>query len=368
MSCNSPNRVFYIGINEETGKRKILYTSRFVDFIYRSADTDHWQLASGCGDNAVALMKSKGYFVNTNFDDVPCGQCLGCRLDHAKEWSYRIMEEKKSYPDDTCWFITLTYDDDHLPERRMIPDKVDDQTGEIYLMKRSEFYTVSKREHQLFMKRLRKKFQKESGLKIKYFMSGEYGSISYRPHYHYIIFGLKLDDLELYKSNRFGDKLYTSRSIAECWPYGFNTVGNVSLESAGYIARYAIKKRKMTDYETYEKLGIDPEFICMSRRPGIGKEYCINNMESIYETDSIVLPGREKAILGKPPKYYDSLLERYNPDKHKEIKERRKLKAERKENFIQEYMPYFDKEKDLAIKERNLKNSTKLLNRRNVDG
>lgn len=159
MPCNSPNKVFYIGVNRETGKNKILFSSRSASFIYRHSVNDRWIVAYNDNLENAALFRSRGYQVIEDCDLVPCGQCLGCRLDYARQWSARIMAEKTKYPDDYCWFITLTFDDDHLPQPNMIPDKVDKETGEIITFKPSPFSSVSKRTHQLFMKRLRKKFQ-----------------------------------------------------------------------------------------------------------------------------------------------------------------------------------------------------------------
>lgn len=375
MSCNSPNRVFYLGINEETGKKKILYTSRFVDAIYRRSPHDRWQLASNPDPGYISSLRESGFQVITDCDDVPCGQCLGCRLDYASQWSARIMEEKKNYPDDTVWFLTLTYDDDHMPEKRMIPDKVDEETGEVYRFKQAPFSSVSKRDHQLFMKRLRKKFSDRVGKPIKFFMSGEYGSISGRCHMHYIVFGLKLNDLNLYKRTVTGDKLYTSNELSSCWcdkqgvPIGFVTVGSVTLDSAGYVARYCLKKRQMTLKEDYEKLGIDPEFCLMSRRPGIGYDWIKENYQKVYKTDEVILPGRNgKAVSMKPPRYFDNIIEKIDEGLIEDTKQKRKIKAERAENFIEEYLPLYDKEKRLKTAERKLTKATEILKRRNVDG
>ena len=104
------------------------------------------------------LTKNKyGYVV-----EIPCGRCVACRLNRAREWSLRIMNEL-AYHKDAC-FLTLTYDDEHLPE-----DK-----------------SLSKRDFQLFMKRFRKDF----GLPVRFFACGEYGKKTFRPHYHVIFFGV----------------------------------------------------------------------------------------------------------------------------------------------------------------------------------
>lgn len=196
----------------------------------------------------------------------------------------------------------------------------------------------------------------------------------YRPHYHYIVFGLKLDDLCLYKNNALGDALYTSNELQRCWtdengiPLGYITVGSVTTDSAGYCARYALKKQKMTLKEDYAKLGIDPEFVVMSRRPGLGKNYFDDHYEELYLTDEIILPGRDKAVHMKPPKYYDTLLEKLDPELLQDIKLNRRSIAESHENYINDYLPFLDREEIYKAKERKLQNNTVILKRRNLDG
>ena len=374
MPCNSPNKVFYIGWNNETGKRKILFTSRNADFVYRRSPHDRWIVAYRQNGLSAATFARRGYQVISDGDLVPCGQCLGCRLDYAREWSARIMAEKKNYSDDLSWFITLTYDDSHLPKPRMIPDKVDEETGEVITFKPSPFSSVDKKVHQKFMKRVRKKFQPKVGVPIKYFCSGEYGSLSGRCHYHYIIFGLKLDDLQLVKNNRLGDSIYTSAELQSCWtddkhiPLGFVGIGSVTTDSAGYCARYAIKKRKVVDVDTYAKLGIDPEFICMSTKPALGKRYFEDNLDKIYKTDEIIMQGRDAAFVTKPPKYCDTLLDRVDPEKLEMIKQKRKANAKSHDDFIAEYLPFMEKEEIYKTRERKLNKNTKILMRRDFDG
>lgn len=372
MPCNSPNRVFYIGINNETGKRKTLFTSRNVDFIYRHSPTSRWITAPRQNNLSPDTFRKSGNIVITDYDDVPCGQCLGCRLDYARQWSARIMAEKESYPDELCWFLTVTYDDDHLPEPRMIPDKIDEETGEMLTAKPSPFSSVSIRDHQLFMKRLRKRFQPKTNLPIRFFGCLEYGSISYRCHMHYIIFGLKLDDIQLYKKCSNGTALYTSAELQRCWcdkqgvPIGFITAGSVTLDSAGYCARYALKKRNITTKESYEKLGIDPECVVMSRRSGIGSKYFEDHVDTLYLTDEIILPGRDRAIKMKPPKYFDTLLESYDPELYDNVKQHRRYLADAKENYINDYLPFVNKEEQYKTKERKLEKKTKVLKVRNI--
>lgn len=370
MSCNSPNRVFYTGeINEKTGKRVTFYTSRFTDYLYRRDPRGRWQTGSNKSVSADSL-RSLGYQIITEHDDVPCQQCIGCRIDYARSWSLRIMNETEKYPKGECWFVTVTYNDEYLPPVRPVI-KVDEDG--VITTKISEFHSISLDDHQKFMKRLRKKLKKDFDKECRFFCALEYGDLSMRPHMHYILFGVPLNDLRMYKISRSCDPLYTSDWLSELWTddngksRGFITVGAVTSDSASYCARYAIKKRKMKRQEFYSDLGIEPEKCVMSRRPGIGAIWFNEHGKSMYETDKAILKGRSGAIEVKIPKYYDDLMERMDPEKLESIKENRKLRAEQADNFIEDYLPLYDKENMLAARERKLESSIYYKKVRNVE-
>lgn len=351
MACTNPNKVFYIGNNLETGKKKIAFASRKANYVVVN-DDGYQQYYDDVPDSPII---SSGQ-VFSNFDLVPCGQCIGCRIDYSRQWATRLMLEMKKFDNDKCWFITFTYDDDYLPKPR---DIIDPLSGEI---KKSKFHSVSKREHQLLMKRIRNWY----GRDLRFFMCGEYGDISFRPHYHYIIFGLDLsnDILEVYKSNFRGDILYNSHTfVQKVWydeknfrPYGHVVIGHVSFDSCAYVARYVMKKRKGIDSEFYQKVGIDPEFCSMSRMPGLGKDYFDEKYEFIYDTDEIVLPGHDGAFVVKPPKYFDMLAERENIELIQEVKDKRKRLADENENFRKLYRPYISDDDIFSAKSRAFEN------------
>lgn len=254
---------------------------------------------------------------NANLDEellVPCGQCIGCRLEHSRQWAMRCVHESTLY-DDNC-FITLTYNDENLPPNE----------------------TLVHDDFQLFMKRLRKKF----GAGIRYYMCGEYGEEQDpekakindigRPHYHACIFNFDFTDKEHYRTvNDF--RLYTSETLNDLWKKGYCIIGDVTFESAAYVARYIMKKVKGTkdtdlhynrglNEETGEIKLIKPEYTQMSRRPGIAKPWW-DNFKSDTFKDFVTLRG----VKMQPPKYYDKLLEKSNPEKLQSIKEKRVLAA-----------------------------------------
>ena len=242
---------------------------------------------------------------------LPCGQCVGCRIDYSRQWANRCMLELGYH--DSAWFCTFTYDDEHVP-RTYYPDP---DTGEAIPV-----LTLQKRDFQLLMKRIRKKFEND---KIRFFMSGEYGSSTFRPHYHAILFGLHLDDLVPYKTVKEADQYYTyynSESLQECWPFGYVVVGEVTWESCAYTARYVMKKLKGKEAVFYESHNIQPEFTLMSRKPGIARQY-YDEHPGLYDFDFINVSTLKGGKRFRPPRYYDKLFEIDNPEEFKVLKEKR---------------------------------------------
>lgn len=207
-----------------------------------------------------------------------CGQCHGCQLENSRTWAVRCIHESSLWPENE--FITLTYDDVHLPA-----------DGSLH------------KEHlQKFFKRLRKSIEP---VKIRYFACGEYGSQFSRPHYHAIVFNHCFDDAQLF-SIRGKTRLFVSNKLQRLWPFGYSTIGSVTFESAAYVARYVLKKvnGKLKDFY-YD--GLQPEFVVMSRRPGIAYDWIKQFKDDVYPNDFVVIRDNIKC---KPPKYYDMIYDR----------------------------------------------------------
>lgn len=196
--------------------------------------------------------------------------------------------------EDNC-FITLTYDDKTLPEN----------------------HSLTLRDIQLFCKKLRKKIGR-----FRFFHAGEYGNSTARPHYHMCVFGYRPDDLHLYKTTEIGHKLYTSKTIDETWGLGKCWVGEVSFESAAYVARYIVKKIN-GEKAAEHYCGRKPEYTTMSRRPGIGAEWLDKFSSDVYRHDSLVLRGKRM----RAPRAYDRRLELTDPSLLATLKRRRKVNA-----------------------------------------
>jgi hypothetical protein len=192
------------------------------------------------------------------------------------------------------------------------------------LNKRENPLSVDVSDFQKFMKRLRKKY----GKGIRFFHCGEYGDLYGRPHYHACLFNHDFDDRRLY-SVRDDVRLYTSESLQELWPFGFSSVGDVTFDSAAYVARYIMKKINGENaWHHYSEIDFDtgeiinqrkPEYTTMSRRPGIGKGWYEKFKNDLYPHDRVYCNG----ALMNVPKFYDKQLEKENPYQLEDLKSRR---------------------------------------------
>lgn len=269
MACYHPLQAWYsrVGVHAGSGKRIVVFKPDL-------------------GDPETAML-------------LPCGHCIGCRLEKSRQWAIRCLHEA-SLHENNC-FVTLTYSDENLRH------VVDRNTGEL-------LPTLYKRDFTLFMKRLRKRF----GNGIRFFMCGEYGEKFFRPHYHAILFNHDFSDKQLFKVNH-RIPLYVSDALRELWPYGFSTVGNVTFESAAYVARYVTKKIT-GDIADDHYCGRIPEFVNCSRRPGIARRWYEKYRDNVYDNDMLVVRDSLKA---RPPRYYDRLYDLQFPEKFDIIRQKR---------------------------------------------
>lgn len=234
---------------------------------------------------------------------LPCGRCLGCRLEKSRQWAVRCLHEASLY-DDNC-FITLTYSDEFLPHD----------------------LSLRKDHFQKFMKRLRRA---NPGRVIRYYQCGEYGDENQRPHYHALIFNFDFSDKQLWSEQR-EQKIYVSEQLTNLWSMGFATCGSVTFDSAAYVSRYIIKKQvgknASQHYERFDSLtgeifNLLPEYSTMSLKPGIGRGFYDAYRSDIFPADSIVVRGRE---VGNT-RFYRKLCEAQNPAEA-EIYRTRRIKS-----------------------------------------
>lgn len=238
---------------------------------------------------------------------LPCGQCVGCRLERSRQWAMRCLHEASLY-ENNC-FITLTYSDEFVPE-----------DGGLHY---SHF--------QLFMKRLRKRFPDKT---IRFYMAGEYGENYGRPHFHACLFNHAFTDLTPIRKTSSGSMIFRSAVLEELWPYGYSSVGELTFQSAAYVARYIMKKvTGVGSTGHYETLNVDTgeifsrrsEFNKMSLKPGIGAGWFDKFKSDVYPHDYVVV----NSVPTKPPKYYDKLFQRIDSDTFDVIKLHRELDADK---------------------------------------
>ena len=235
-----------------------------------------------------------------------CRKCMPCRINRRRLWTFRIMLESMCHP--VSSFLTLTYDEDHVPHD----------------------HSLNYVDYQLFMKRLRKRFGK-----ARFYMCGEYGENTSRPHFHACLFGIFFPDRELFRRLESGSNLYTSKVLNELWPYGFSSVGDVTFESAAYVARYVLKKMfddkdrlkdmvvmlrhgcSYDELEEFEKRIGKEVFSTMSRRPGIGRDWFEKWRGDVFPSDFVVVRGMKM----KPPRYYTDLFAVEAPEEAELLKQ-----------------------------------------------
>lgn len=245
------------------------------------------------GKRSVVFNPSAGYY------DMPvtvsCGQCIGCRLERSRQWALRCVHEA-SLHDENC-FITLTYDDAHLPP----------------------FNSLDKTAFPKFMKRLRKAIAPR---RVRFYHAGEYGEARGRPHYHACLFGFDFADKREW-SIRNGFPVWRSTLLESVWTLGQSEIGSVTFESAAYVARYILKKvlgpESEFAYRAVDEDGVVvervKEYTTMSRGGrgglgGIGKRWIDAYMSEVYPSDSVLARGKPS----KPPRYYDLAHGAIDPD------------------------------------------------------
>ncbi|MDO5343060.1 MAG: replication initiation protein [Bacteroidia bacterium] len=239
---------------------------------------------------------------------IPCGQCIGCRLEKSRQWAMRCVCESSLW--DYNIFLTLTYDNEHLPAD----------------------LSLHKDHLQKFMKRLRKEF----GDGIRFYACGEYGNLNERPHYHLILFNFRLLDAEpiRYKPS----PLFISPSLSKLWPFGFHSFGSVTFDSAAYVARYCTKKLT-GDLAEEHYHGREPEFALMSRRPGIGHDWLQKYQSDVYPNDFVVMRGGLKL---KPPTYFDNLYDKFTSNLDA-------VKVERRKKSLYAFKDFLNNDLNLGI-------------------
>jgi len=249
------------------------------------------------GKKVIAFNPRRGVSVGL---ELPCGQCIGCRIERTRQWAVRILHETKLHSE-RSWFVTLTYDDQHVP------------------------FSLCKSHFQTFIRSVRSTLGS-----VRYYHCGEYGEHTSRPHYHAILFGLAIPDVRVVRQSE-GGNYYESATLNALWGKGFVQLGDVTHDSAAYVAGY-VQKKLDGDLEAHY-MSLDPStgeinrrlppYSTMSRRPGIGAGYVELYSDELLAHDNIVQKSKERAM----PRYYEKRLELINPDRLEANKKARRDRA-----------------------------------------
>lgn len=229
--------------------------------------------------------------------EIPCGQCIGCRVQRQQMWAFRCLAEASMHRDN--WFVTLTYAPEHLPANG----------------------SLCHRDWQLFAKRVRKRLGP-----FRYLMCGEYGETTFRPHYHALMFGLGVADLEPHSVRR-GFRVYRSAALQSLWGKGLCELGSVTAQSARYCASYVLKDApapELLDQATGEVMQLVPPYGRMSLRPGLGDAWIRRYYPEVL-THGVCFSNDKQFVI---PSRFKQILEDIDPDAFEDLRARAIEKAQ----------------------------------------
>jgi len=220
--------------------------------------------------------------------EIPCGQCIGCRVIRQQSWAFRCLAEASLHRFN--WFATLTYSPEHLPP----------------------YGSLRHRDWQLFAKRVRRRLGP-----FRYLMCGEYGEQTLRPHYHALLFGLAIPDIQRFGMRR-RHPVYRSQVLTDLWRLGHVEVGSVTAASARYCAGYVLKQSgtpQPVDQSTGELMPVVKPYGRMSLKPGLGDGWIRRFYPEAFahgacysQDQRFSIPGRFRDILSElDPQAFETL-------------------------------------------------------------
>lgn len=316
------------------------------------ADGKPGKFIGSLNSDKVKAFESNGWEVVP----VPCGHCRGCRLDKSKNWADRMLLEfstqREDYPAKTALFLTLTYDDDHVPW--------------VTCTDGVQRHNLDPSHPQLFLKRIRKYFMTFFHRKLRFYLCGEYGSRTFRPHYHMILFGASLADFPdafVYSStSESGGILYESPVLDGIWSYGACRFSLASYQTFCYVGRYVLKKQYSADLgsDEFPYRGRHPVFQRCSLKPGLGADY----FSDLDGTKAFLSDGNDVHQIGIPRCVLDK-IRLTNPELYDTIKLQRRYIAQGYQALVANNLDidYFEY---LRYQEKTFAEKTKSLKRKDV--
>lgn len=245
-------------------------------------------------DGSVTFGQRKDSLGRFGFLTFRCGVCRDCRLYKAREWAIRAQHEASLHPRNS--FLTLTFADD---------------PG-----------SISKRDLQLFFKSLRKVIP----VPVRYFAVGEYGEQFSRPHYHVCLFGYDFPNKKPWRKTPKGSLVYVDETLSKAWPHGWANIGELNANSAGYTARYSLKKISGDAEQMHytrefngTEINVTPEFQLSSKRPAIGLRWIEQYWPEVARNDFVILNGKEAPV----PRYYADWIKKHQPEAYEKMHAKR---------------------------------------------
>lgn len=297
MSCYHPFKIFYTGHKTENGKKEGVISFTDDDMEFYPLDQAEKRLGHKIepvkGFIKIDPNTTRRYLIK--YDEIPCGICLGCRMDKASDWANRLLMEIKTQPVNN-WFLTITYDEENYP------------------------ISLSKRDIQLFLKRIRKKQN------FRYFLAGEYGTKTFRPHYHMILL-----NYEIGKTKPWDKQQLEMLDLEKTWGKGRILGAEANAATIAYTTAYTTKKAYNIEKDWPDML--EKPFILMSRKPGLGYKYLETKLDTISEEGKIYVNGARKL-----PRYAKKLIEKQKPELLESINKASKRTADQMaQNDIHQY-------------------------------
>lgn len=313
MVCFKPIPAYLPGNFDSEGKRHLIFSPKKL-YEFKRSTVLHFEKAGLLKEfdenNFDILFNEKRQypdayinrditeFPNGTFINLPCGKCDGCKLDYSRNWATRAINEAYFYNYyRNCAFLSLTFNEDTLRRTNL-------------------GYSVDKAFFKSWVKRLRYAVKDKFNVEFRHLSCGEYGSKRGRPHYHMLIFGFDFPDKYVFKrQHKYGKVItyYRSPFLESLWhlPHsdkqaGYCVIGSVNYETCAYVSRYVLKKQHKSTYGDKQ-----PEFLSVSRMPGLGSIYCTTYLDTLFSNGYILLPSGHKTPI---PRYYESICERLKPE------------------------------------------------------
>lgn len=255
-------------------------------------------------------------------------------MDRRADWAIRCVHESQLH--EYSSFITLTYDDEHLPS-----------DGGLHVQDWQKF---AKRFRAHLSRAYPKGTYPETARAFRFLACGEYGEENFRPHFHAAIFGQDFSEDRILWKTKNGNPIYQSVRLTQLWGKGITSVGNLTWESAAYVAGYTTKKQvdqvaqyMRTDRISGKRVRVRAPFVIMSRRPGLASKWLDKFKSDVYPSDEVIHRGRKY----RPPRYYDNTLSETALANIKAA--RRDFVAKRKEELTPDRLKVKEKIQQLKI-------------------